>query len=94
MADYNKAIELNPKFTIAYINRGVTKCKLNDLEGGKAEFTKAIETDSTVSLAYYNRAVTEGRLKDYKNARIDFKKAALLDTNYNKDVEEKLKEMK
>lgn len=45
LADFNKAIELDPKFAIAYNNRGLAKRMTGDLEGALADFTTAIELD-------------------------------------------------
>ena len=42
IADYTKAIELNPNGDGSYYNRGLSKANLNDHYGAIADFTKAI----------------------------------------------------
>ena len=41
IADFTKAIEINPNFANAYNNRGVTKEKNGDLNGACADWRKA-----------------------------------------------------
>ena len=41
--DYNKAIELYPDYTEAYVDRGVAKYNLGDKNGGCLDFSKAGE---------------------------------------------------
>ena len=43
IADYNKAIEINPQYADAYTNRGVAKDELKDYQGAIADYNKAIE---------------------------------------------------
>src|SRR5580700_6899245 len=43
IADCTKAIELNPKFFIAYDNRGNAKRAKGDLDGAIDDYSKAIE---------------------------------------------------
>ena len=43
--DYTQAIELDPKFTVAYSNRGYVNFKLGDLAGALADFHKVLELD-------------------------------------------------
>jgi len=42
LADYNRAIQLTPKFVQAYINRAIVKNKVGDTNGSNADFEKAI----------------------------------------------------
>jgi tetratricopeptide (TPR) repeat protein len=44
-ADYSQAIELDPKFTAAYSNRGFVNFKLGDYDGALADFRKVLELD-------------------------------------------------
>ncbi|MAV10977.1 MAG: hypothetical protein CMN96_05960, partial [Synechococcus sp. MED850] len=46
IADWTKAIEMNPMFAKAYFNRGVAKKNLKDYQASIADYTKAIEIDS------------------------------------------------
>ena len=55
IADFTKAIELDPDDAVAYYNRGNSKRKLKDYYGAIADYTKAIELDPDVADAYYNR---------------------------------------
>jgi len=41
--DYNKAIELDPKYAEAYYNRGVVKAKLRDRWEAIQDYNKAID---------------------------------------------------
>ena len=42
MADFTKAIELNPKFGEAYISRGLLQAVLSDFQGALEDFNQAI----------------------------------------------------
>ncbi len=50
ISDYTKAIELDPDYTYAYVNRGVAKEIIGDLNGACADWKKA------ASLGYTNAA--------------------------------------
>lgn len=43
ISDYNKAIELDPKYTDAYYNRGSVKIMLGEKENGCLDLSKAGE---------------------------------------------------
>ena len=43
IADYTKAIEINPKLTEAYCNRGLAKSMIFDYKGAIIDFTKSIK---------------------------------------------------
>lgn len=47
IADYDKAIEINPKYADAYYNRGYAKIDLGQREGGCWDFSKAGELGDT-----------------------------------------------
>jgi tetratricopeptide (TPR) repeat protein len=71
LADYNKAISLNPKFAKAYYNRGVLKTKLNDPKGALADYNKAISINPKDTLAYTNRAKLKYEKLDDRQGAID-----------------------
>ena len=75
---YTKSIESDPGFSDAYINRGLVKNELDDLDGSIEDYDKAIELDSTCALAYNNRGYSKYRKQDYKGALEDYNKAILL----------------
>ncbi len=75
VADYSKAIELNPVYSIAYFRRGSAKYELQDYIGAIADFTKVIELDLKNSDAYSNRGVAKNELEDYIGAIADYSKA-------------------
>ena len=79
IADYTKAIEINPDFGTAYNNRGISKRKLNDYYGSIADFTKAIEINPDFAIAYSDRGFSKYSLKDYYGAIADYTKFTELD---------------
>ena len=61
--DFNKAIEFDPKMSMAYVNRGVVySSKLGNHRQALEEYKKAIELDPKNALAYYNRGCVYGIL--------------------------------
>jgi tetratricopeptide (TPR) repeat protein len=78
IADYTKAVELNPKLTYVYVNRGIAKIK-SDLDGAIADFTKAIELNPKFTAAYYDRGSAKANKGDLEGAIADCTKAIELD---------------
>ena len=76
--DYDRAIELDPKYASAYNNRGIAYARLGDSRQAIKEFDKSIELSPRVPEAYYNRAIIYGRLGDEQQAIDNYKKAARL----------------
>jgi tetratricopeptide (TPR) repeat protein len=90
IAAYTKAIELYPKPTAAYDNRGLAKIyenrglayyKKGDCNKAIAEYTSAIEIDPKYGPAYNNRSVAYWAIKEYDKSRADLKQAAMLLSN-------------
>ena len=54
--DYDKAIELDSKCSLAYNNRGYTKQKMGDNEGALADYNKAILLNPKLNIALDNKA--------------------------------------
>jgi tetratricopeptide (TPR) repeat protein len=81
LADYNKAIELDPKTAIAYFNRGQLKyCANKDFTGAIVDYTKAIElhTDPQEDDIYFARGNAKMELQDFVGAVTDFTKTVEL----------------
>jgi tetratricopeptide (TPR) repeat protein len=64
VADYTRAIETNPKNSIAYNNRGNAYWHLGDQSASLADHKKAIELDPRDPNAYYNLACRYALRKD------------------------------
>jgi tetratricopeptide (TPR) repeat protein len=83
IADYTKAIELNPNYYLYYYNRGVSKDKLNNFYGAMEDFSKAIELNPDYSPAYVNRGnIKDYFLKDYYGSISDHSRAIEIDPDY------------
>jgi tetratricopeptide (TPR) repeat protein len=80
IAEFTKAIILDPKLAVAYNNRGIAFYNLEKNVEAIADCTKAIELDPKLAAAYNNRglAYLDG-LKKYPEAVADFTKAIELD---------------
>ena len=78
ISDHNKAIELNPKYAVAYNNRGIAKGNLEDYRGAISDYNKVIELNPQYADAYYNRGVAKYILKDTNGACLDWSKAGEL----------------
>ncbi|WP_413413327.1 tetratricopeptide repeat protein [Prochlorococcus sp. MIT 0701] len=75
IADFNKAIEIDPQLAGPYYNRGVLKGELEDYQGAFDDYNKAIEIDPQHFEFYNNRGVAKSNLKDYQGAITDYNKA-------------------
>jgi len=75
IADYTKAIEIDPNFSdgVIYTNRAGTKAHLNDYLGAVADYTKAIEIDPNDAYVYRSRGLAYFNLDDLRSACFDFK---------------------
>lgn len=82
MLDFNKAIELNPKYDIAYHNRALVKHGMKDFAGAILDHTKAIEINPAYSNAFNDRGLSNYRLKKYEDALKDYSKAIELNPKY------------
>jgi serine/threonine protein kinase len=82
IADFTKAIELDPKHAVAYNNRGNARADLSDNQGAIADYTKAIELNPTYAIAYTNRGFLRHSQGDRQGAIADFTKAIEIDPKY------------
>ena len=88
---YSKAIENNPNFLDAYINRGLVNNELQDFVSSIADYSKAIELDSKCALAYNNRGYTKYKQQDFKGALEDYNKAIILNPKFKMAIDNKAK---
>jgi tetratricopeptide (TPR) repeat protein len=79
VAQFNQAVTLNPRYTIAYFMRAITKYQLNDPQGALADYNQAISLNPQYANAYYNRGLLKDeKLNDRAGAIADFRTAAKL----------------
>lgn len=90
--DYNKAIQLNPNYAVAYNNRGNAYSDLRKYERAIQDFDKAIELKPNYEYAYYWRGWVYEKMKEYKKALEDYNKALKFDPN-NKDAKKGIKRL-
>jgi tetratricopeptide (TPR) repeat protein len=79
LADYSKAIELDPKYAAAWKTRGWTYNELHQYDKAIADLNKAIEVDPKYAAAWNNRGNAYFGLKQNDKAVADYTKAIELD---------------
>jgi tetratricopeptide (TPR) repeat protein len=79
VAQFNKALTLNPRYAIAYFLRAYAKDYLNDFQGALADHNQAISLNPENANAYYNRGLLKkNNLNDPEGALADFNQAISL----------------
>ncbi len=81
LADYNKAILLNPNLAGAYYNRGVLYRLQEKYDLALADWNKAIEINPNFAEAYVNRGALYYDLQKYELASADWNKAIKINPN-------------
>lgn len=82
LADYNRAIKLDPSFATAYYNRGLLYEKFERYKAALADFGQAIKLDPDGAVAYSNRGSVYDNLKQYQQALSEYNRAIELDPNF------------
>jgi tetratricopeptide (TPR) repeat protein len=78
--DYDRSIQLDPEYAVAYHNRGNAKDDKGDSDGAIADYTRAIELAPKYGDAYYHRAQVWVKKKQYDATTKDLQKAIELDS--------------
>lgn len=78
VADFKKALRVNPRNAIAYLNWGNLKKRQNDVAGALKLYNAAIQCDPYLSAAYSNRGIVRDEKKDFQGAQQDFNRAISL----------------
>ena len=73
--DYSKAIEINGRYAVAYVNRGSAFEAKSDHDLAIADYSKAIEINPHDAEAYYGRAIAMLHKGDRDGAIADYTKA-------------------
>ena len=75
IAEYTKAIQLDPTDALAFCSRGVAYYRLSDGHKALTDYNRAIELDPQLSIAYYRRGFLHYLAKDYSSAIVDYNRA-------------------
>ena len=75
VADYDRAIEINPKFAAAYVNRGGSYFKLGNYKQAIEDLDRAIEINPRDADAYSNRGAAYAMLGNRRQAIWDYDRA-------------------
>lgn len=78
IADYNKAIEIDPQDANAYYNRGVAKICLGDYSGAITDCNTTIEIDPKFGDAYLTRGSAKIQLGQKDSGCLDYSKSCKL----------------
>lgn len=79
VADFSKAIELNPKSVEARCYRGLARMASGDSDGAIEDYGKALELDPKFAPAYAGRGLAKNAKGDYDGAAEDLSQAMELD---------------
>ena len=82
IADYTRAIELNPQYANAHNNRGNALDDLGRHEEALADYTRAIELNPQYAAAYNNRGAALDDLGRHEEAIADYTRAIELNPQY------------
>jgi tetratricopeptide (TPR) repeat protein len=69
---FNKAIVADPKFYMAYANKGVTNLSLNKKEDAEKDFNTAIQLNDKYAPAYSNLSAIYFQKKDFQQRPYSF----------------------
>jgi tetratricopeptide (TPR) repeat protein len=83
------ALEINPRDSQAFVNRGVARARLGDKKNAIADFNQAILINPLDSNTFYNRGIAYAELGNNQQAILDFSKSLEInpydgDTFYNR----------
>jgi serine/threonine protein kinase len=81
LADYTRAITLDPNDAMAFTNRGITYRALGRYEEALANHTRAIALDPNDAVAFTNRGATYHAMDRHEEALADFNHAIEIDPN-------------
>jgi Tfp pilus assembly protein PilF len=81
IADYDRALSMNPQFEEIYFRRGIARSLLKDWQGAESDYTRAIEIKPEHAEAYLHRGNIRNTLTNWHGAKSDFDLALTLNPN-------------
>ncbi len=82
MADFNRAIALDPNFASALANRGSAKHIEGDSAGALADLDRACGLEKDSAQIWFNRGLVRGQTGDMTGALEDFGRAIEIDSDF------------
>jgi tetratricopeptide (TPR) repeat protein len=82
LADYSRAIEMDPRCAPAYFGRGQIRSNKGQLPEAEADYTKAVESDPKFAKAWFGRGMIRTYSNNEAGALADFTKAVEADPAY------------
>ncbi|NJR21813.1 MAG: serine protease [Richelia sp. CSU_2_1] len=82
IADFDRAIALNPNYFEAYNDRGWARYELGDKQGAIADYDRTLKINPNFALAYNNRGIARSDLGDKQGAIADYEQALKINPNY------------
>jgi|GEM_PF-1029840 len=79
IVDFDAAIQIDPKYVSALVDRGVAWRNTGDLDRAIADFDAAIKLDTKNASAFFHRAFTWGRKGEVDRAIADYSESIRLD---------------
>ncbi|MGC9393569.1 MAG: tetratricopeptide repeat protein [Anaerolineae bacterium] len=76
--EYNKALELDPTYLLAYYDRGLAHAQQQHYADAIADFSEVIALDPQHADAYYNRGLVHARQNAFDQALADYDQALAL----------------
>lgn len=82
LLNFNKAIEVDPNYSIAYYMRGNIKEAFEDHHGAMKDYNTSLEKNNKFADAFFVRGNVKMKLQDYYGAIADYGAAITLNENY------------
>ena len=79
IADFTRAVDINPQFHVRYFNRGYAHLLKGDFDRAIADYSKTVELNPQDYFAYYLRGVAHELKRDYDRAIADYTRAIEID---------------
>jgi tetratricopeptide (TPR) repeat protein len=82
IADFDKALALEPEFWATYMVRALARDFKGDYDGAISDYGKAIDINPTSAKLYNDRGSVRYKKDDYQGAMVDYDKAIEIEAGY------------